>query len=79
MNLLKTLGYRFPANSPILKKVTGAKEIDIVKSGLEEIMVQATQEHWQYAQKHHMSLRYACLTNTLCKLNERFNESGMMI
>ena len=79
MNLLNTLGYRFPANSPFMKNIKGAKEIDIVKSGLEEIMVQATREHWQYAQKNHMSLRYACLSNTLNKLNTRFEESGMMI
>jgi hypothetical protein len=39
MNLLKTLGYSFPANSPFMKNIKGAKEIDIVKSGLEEIMV----------------------------------------
>lgn len=36
------LGYRFPDNSPILKNIQGAKEIDIVYSGLEEIMVSAT-------------------------------------
>jgi hypothetical protein len=36
------LGYRFPQNSPLLEALQGAKEIDIVYSGLEEIMVQAT-------------------------------------
>lgn len=41
-NLLKMLGYRFPDNSPILKNIQGAKEIDIVYSGLEEIMINAT-------------------------------------
>jgi hypothetical protein len=40
------LGYSFPANSPLMKQLTGAKEIDIVYSGLEEIMVNATREHW---------------------------------
>jgi hypothetical protein len=32
-----------------MKNIKGAKEIDIVKSGLEEIMAQATKEHWDYA------------------------------
>lgn len=38
------LGYRFPEGSPILENIKGAKEIDIVKSGLEEIMMTAAAE-----------------------------------
>jgi len=41
-NLIKMLGYKFPENSPIMQSLQGAKEIDIVYSGLEEIMVTAT-------------------------------------
>jgi glutamate dehydrogenase (NAD(P)+) len=41
-NLLSMLGYKFPANSPLLKQLEGAEEIDLVKSGLEEVMVKAT-------------------------------------
>jgi hypothetical protein len=51
------LGYRFPKNSPIIKSIQGAKEIDIVYSGLEEMMVQATKEHWNYAEKNRLTLR----------------------
>jgi len=32
------LGYKFPKGSPQLKKLEGASELDIVRSGLEEIM-----------------------------------------
>jgi glutamate dehydrogenase (NAD(P)+) len=45
-NLLASLGYSIPAESPLMKQIRGAKEIDIVYSGLENIMVEATREHW---------------------------------
>ena len=83
LNLLKSLGYSIPPNSPLMKQLTGAgtraKEIDIVYSGLEEIMVNATREHWDYATERHMSLRDACFANTITKLDSRFKESGMML
>jgi glutamate dehydrogenase (NAD(P)+) len=79
LNLLKSLGYSIPANSPLMKQLTGAKEIDIVYSGLEEIMVNATKEHWDYAVERHMSLRDACFANSITKLDSRFKESGMML
>lgn len=40
--LIKMLGYKFPDDSPLMSKLQGAREIDIVYSGLEEIMVTAT-------------------------------------
>jgi glutamate dehydrogenase (NAD(P)+) len=77
--LIKMLGYKFPENSPVMKQLQGAKEIDIVLSGLEEIMVAATQENWKYARKRNLTLREACIGNTLKKLASRFEESGMML
>lgn len=62
------LGYRFPEGSPILESLKGAKEIDIVKSGLEEIMMTAAAEQWKYARSRHVSLRDACLGNSISKL-----------
>jgi len=73
------LGYKFPENSPQMKHLMGAKEIDIVYSGLEEIMNTATEENWKYAVKKNISLRDACLSNALSKLAKRFEQSGMMI
>lgn len=43
------MGYVFPETSPLLKNLQGANEIDIVYSGLEEIMTEAVREHWNYA------------------------------
>jgi glutamate dehydrogenase/leucine dehydrogenase len=73
------LGYRFPEGSPILESLKGAKEIDIVHSGLEEIMQEAAKENWKYAMKKHVSLRDACLGNSISRLAKRFEQSGMMI
>ena len=73
------LGYRFPEGSPLLDALKGAKEIDIVHSGLEEIMRTAAKENWKYAMKKHVSLRDACLGNSISKLAQRFEQSGMMI
>jgi len=78
-DLLKMLGYRFPESSPLRKHIQGAEEIDLVKSGLEEIMVQATREHWGYALERQISLREACIAKSLTKLATRFERSGMMI
>jgi len=73
------LGYRFPENSPLMKNIAGAKEIDIVYSGLEEILNNAARENWEFAEQHHLTLRDACLVNSLQSLASRFEESGMMI
>jgi len=67
-NLLKMLGYQFPENSPLMQKIQGATEIDIVNSGLEEIMVNAANDHWQFALEKDISLREACLARSLTKL-----------
>jgi glutamate dehydrogenase (NAD(P)+) len=77
--LIKMLGYKFPETSPIMKHLEGAKEIDIVLSGLEEIMTTATKENWKYARKRNLTLREACLGNALKKLESHFNESGLML
>lgn len=64
-NLLSMLGYKFPPNSPLMKELQGANEIDLVKSGLEEVMVRATNEHWKYALEKECSLRDACIGKSL--------------
>ena len=73
------LGYKFPENSPLMDKLAGAREIDIVYSGLEEIMVTATQECFEFADSHNLTIREAALGNAIKKLAERFDESGMMV
>lgn len=73
------LGYKFPEESPVMKHLKGAKEIDLVLSGLEEIMVTATKENWKYARKRNLTLREACLGNVLKKLQDHFDEAGIMM
>jgi len=72
MKLLASLGYSFPKKSPHMKNLEGAKEIDIVYSGLEEIMTSATRDSWNYAQEHKLSFRDACLGRAIKKIHSHF-------
>merc|ERR1712195_37248 len=60
MKLLELMGYVIPKNSPHMRNLAGAKEIDIVYSGLEEIMNNATSKNWDYSVEHDMGFRDAC-------------------
>lgn len=77
--ILKTLGYVFPENSPHMKNLEGAREIDIVYSGLEEIMTSAVKEHWNYSIEHNLSFRDACFVKSIKKLYKHFDECGLLI
>mmetsp|Transcript_36394 Transcript_36394/g.26480 ORF Transcript_36394/g.26480 Transcript_36394/m.26480 type:complete len:196 (+) Transcript_36394:1003-1590(+) len=79
MKLLASLGYSFPKKSPHMKNLQGAKEIDIVYSGLEEIMCSATRDSWHYARDNKLSFRDACLGRAIKKINSHFEQSGLMI
>lgn len=63
--ILKTLGYVFPENSPHMKNLQGATEIDLVYSGLEEIMTTAVKEHWEFAVKNNLNFRDACFVKSI--------------
>lgn len=76
---IKMLGYKIPDQSPLMKHLKGAREIDLVLSGLEEIMVNATKENWKYAKERNLTLREACLGNALKKLQNHYDESGLML
>jgi len=62
-----------------MKQLTGAREIDIVYSGLEEIMNAATKEHWEYAVDNNLNFRDACLGKAITKIHSHFEQSGLMI
>jgi hypothetical protein len=62
---LKTLGYTIPASSPLNKDLEGAREIDLVYSGLEEYMTNAVKDHWEYSIRHNLNLRDACLVQSI--------------
>lgn len=79
MNILSKMGYVFPETSPLMKNLQGANEIDIVYSGLEEIMTEAVREHWTYAAEHNLSFRDACFVKSIRKLYKHFEQSGLLI
>ena len=77
--LLKILGYKIPENSPLKKKMEGAKEVDIVYAALEDHITKSANENWKYAVTHNVTLREACIGSALVKMADRFKETGMMI
>ena len=77
--ILSTLGYVIPENSPLMGNLAGATEIDIVYSGLEEIMTQAVKEHWKYAVEHNLNFRDACLVKSIKEIYKHYEQSGILI
>lgn len=68
LKILETLGYKLPSASPHMKNLQGAKEIDIVYSGLQEIMETATLDHWNYAIEKNLNFRDACFGRSIDKI-----------
>ena len=60
-------------------KTEGAAELDIVYSGLEEIMSSAVQENWKIAMDQNLSFRNACFVNAINKVYRSKLETGLMI
>lgn len=73
--LLDIMGY----DMEDMQDIEGASEIDIVYSGLDEIMSQACKENWDYAIKKNLSFREACLVNSINKVYNSYKENGIMI
>lgn len=71
--LLDMLGYKGS------EEIKGAEEIDIVYSGLEEIMQHAVQENWAYAMKHNLPFRDACFVNGIQKVYQCYKECGITV
>lgn len=69
LKILETMGYKIPKTSPHMKNLEGAREIDIVYSGLEEIMNDATKVHWEYAVSNNLNFRDACLGKAISKVH----------
>jgi glutamate dehydrogenase (NAD(P)+) len=79
LKIMETMGYKLPKTSPHMKNLAGAREIDIVYSGLEEIMNEATDEHWNYAMENDLNFRDACFGKSIKKIHSHFEQSGLMI
>ena len=76
-SMIEQLGYRFPKDSPMMKKLQGATELDIVYSGLEEIMTTASRTNWETAVEKNISFRDACLGNAIKKVYRYYIECGI--
>ena len=59
------MGVKVPETSPLAMNLEGAKEIDLVHSGLEEIMTTAVRKNWELAQFHNVTLRDACYMSVM--------------
>ena len=79
MKILEAMGYTLPTDSPHIKGLAGASEVDIVYSGLENIMNEATKEHWEYAIENNLNFRDACFGKAIRKIHQHFEQSGLMI
>jgi glutamate dehydrogenase (NAD(P)+) len=77
--LLESLGYKFPTESPQLKNLEGAGELDIVYSSLEEFMCEAAKEHWNFAVDMNYNFRDACFVKAINKVYRHYEECGIMI
>mmetsp|Transcript_34300 Transcript_34300/g.45175 ORF Transcript_34300/g.45175 Transcript_34300/m.45175 type:complete len:160 (-) Transcript_34300:120-599(-) len=62
-----------------ISELEGADEVDIVYSGLEEIMTSACRENWELAVERNMSFRNACFVNSIEKVYRSIQETGIMI
>ncbi len=59
--------------------IQGATELDIVYSGLEEIMCSATKDNWEYALEHNLNFRDACLGRAIKSVHNCYLECGLTI
>ena len=72
--LLEMMGFK--GNDASIK---GADEIDIVYSGLEEIMTSAVKESWTMAASKNVLFRDACLMHAINKVYQCYKECGITI
>jgi glutamate dehydrogenase (NAD(P)+) len=79
LNLVhKLTGLRTNAlSSDQFAQLKGAKDVDIVYSGLEEMMSQAVKETRETCLKLNCSLRIACYSNAIQKIHQHFEIAGI--
>ena len=75
IKLLEIMGYKPHSEMDL----AGADEINIVYSGLEEIMGTATKDNWEYAVKKKLNFRDACLGNAITKVYDCYKLCGITI
>lgn len=73
--LLKLMGYESTEDD----ESRASNELEIIYSGLEEIMCSAVKQNWDYSVKKNLSFRDACLVNSIQKVYKSYKENGLMI
>lgn len=59
--------------------IKGADEIDLVYSGLEEMMTTAVKNNWEFAVRKDLLFRDACLISAINKVYQSYKECGITI
>jgi len=72
IKLLNLMGY-----TDMDESITGAEEIDIVYSALDETMTNAVAQNWKYAVENDLNFRDACLVNAMNKIYNHYRECGV--
>jgi len=72
VKLLHLMGY-----TDLDESITGADEVDIVYSALDETMTSACQDNWKFAMEHNLNFRDACLVNAMNKIYNHYKECGV--
>jgi glutamate dehydrogenase (NAD(P)+) len=72
IKLLQLMGYE-----DMDSQISGADEIDIVYSALDETMTSAVKANWKYAVENDLNFRDACLVNSMMKIYNHYKECGI--
>ncbi len=77
--LLNLMGINITESHQLFRNMEGAKEIDLVYTGLEGFMTSAVKEIWNYAERHDLSLRDACYIRAIQKLHKHYEDCGLTV
>ena len=72
------LGYQIPKNSPLIKKLQGASEEQIVNTTIEDTLQAAARKVWAYSFENEVTLRQGAIGQALLAMAKRYEENGIM-
>ena len=61
------------------ENIKGPSELDIVRSGLDDIMSSAVIENWNYSIESGLCFRDACLVRAITKVYDTYVECGFTV
>lgn len=69
---MEALGYKFPKDSPLMKKIEGGSEEEIVFSSLEDILGESVTVEWNKSVERGFRLRDACYVSAMENLHDHY-------